>query len=65
MLVCVRWHAAYPLSLRHVEEMMIERGVFVDLFTVAPGKWRLCKYWSRMEFLWLSMSIHRTNTITQ
>ena len=25
MLVCVRWSAAYPLSLRHIEEMMIER----------------------------------------
>jgi transposase-like protein len=22
MLVCVRWYAAYPLSLRHIEEMM-------------------------------------------
>jgi len=28
MLTCVRWYAAYPLSLRHVEEMMAERGVF-------------------------------------
>ena len=26
MLVCVRWYAAYPLSLRHIEEMMAERG---------------------------------------
>ena len=25
---------AYPLSLRHVEEMMQERGVFVDHSTV-------------------------------
>ena len=30
MLVCVRWYAAYPLSLRHLEEMMAERGVEVD-----------------------------------
>jgi len=30
MLVRVRWYAAYPLSLRHVEEMMAERGMFVD-----------------------------------
>lgn len=30
MLVCVRWYAAYPLSLRHIEEMMAERGVVVD-----------------------------------
>ena len=32
MLVCVRW--AYPLSLRHIEEMMTERGVVVDHATV-------------------------------
>jgi len=34
MLVCVRWYAAYPLSLRHIEEMMAERSVFVDHATV-------------------------------
>ena len=34
MLICVRWYVAYPLSLRHVEEMMQERGVFVDHSTV-------------------------------
>jgi transposase-like protein len=34
MLVCVRWYAAYPLSPRHIEEMMAERGVFVDHTTV-------------------------------
>lgn len=27
MLTCVRWYVAYPLSLRHIEEMMHERGV--------------------------------------
>ena len=34
MLTCVRWYAAYPLSLRHIEEMMTERRVFVDHATV-------------------------------
>ena len=34
MLTCVRWYAAYPLSLRHIEEMMQERGVCVDHATV-------------------------------
>ena len=34
MLVWVRWYAAYPLSFRHIEEMMIERGMFVDHSTV-------------------------------
>ena len=39
MLTCVRWYVAYPLSLRHVEEMMQERGVFVDHSTV--HRWAL------------------------
>ena len=30
ILACIRWYAAYPLSYRHLEEMMEERGVFVD-----------------------------------
>ena len=34
MLTCVRWYVAYPLSLRHIEEMMTERGVHVDHATV-------------------------------
>jgi transposase-like protein len=39
MLTCVRWYAAYPLSLRHIEEMMAERGVFVDHATL--HRWAL------------------------
>jgi putative transposase len=34
MLVCVRWYAAYALSVRNREEMMAERGVLVDHTTV-------------------------------
>jgi transposase-like protein len=34
MLVCVRWYAAYPVSLLQIEEMMAERGVFVEHATV-------------------------------
>ena len=34
MLVCVRWYVPYPLSLRHIEEMMAERDVVVDHTTV-------------------------------
>jgi putative transposase len=30
ILRCVRWYVAYPLSLRHLEEMMAERGIAVD-----------------------------------
>jgi len=39
MLVCVRWYAAYSLSLRNLEEMMAERGVVVDHSTV--HRWAL------------------------
>jgi transposase-like protein len=39
ILVCIRWYAAYPLSLRHIEEMMEERGVRVDHSTIS--RWAL------------------------
>lgn len=39
MLLCVRWYAAYALSLRNLEEMMAERGVQVDHATV--HRWAL------------------------
>lgn len=39
MLTCVRWYVAYPLSLRHIEEMMAERGVPVDHATI--HRWSL------------------------
>jgi putative transposase len=35
IMVCIRWYAAYPLSCRHLEEMMEERGVSVDHSTVS------------------------------
>ena len=46
MLVCVRWYAAYPLSLRSIEEIMAERGVAVDHATVHRWtvKIRFCSY---------------------
>ncbi|KAF7964013.1 hypothetical protein AWV80_03225 [Cupriavidus sp. UYMU48A] len=30
ILLCVRWYVAYSLSLRNLEEMMVERGIEVD-----------------------------------
>ena len=39
MLTCVLWYVAYPLSLRHIEEMMHERSVFVDHTTI--HRWSL------------------------
>ena len=40
MLTCVRWYAAYPLSLRHIEEMMQKRGVFVEFRTRRDLRYR-------------------------
>jgi putative transposase len=34
ILTCVRWYVAYPLSDRHVEALMAERGVSVDHATL-------------------------------
>ncbi len=34
ILMGVRWYLAYPLSYRHVEELMEERGVAVDHATI-------------------------------
>ncbi|MGF6507118.1 transposase-like protein [Paraburkholderia sp. 32] len=39
ILLCVRWYVAYPLSLRHLEQMMAERGISVDYSTV--HRWAL------------------------
>ena len=41
ILLCVRWYVAYPLSLRHLEEMMAERGIAVDYSTVRRWALRL------------------------
>jgi transposase-like protein len=34
VLLCIRWYAAHPLSYRHIEEMLDERGVSVDHSTI-------------------------------
>ena len=34
ILLCVRWYLAYGRSLRNLEEMMTERGIFVDHATI-------------------------------
>jgi putative transposase len=34
ILLCVRWYVAYSLSLRNLEEMMVEHGIEVDHSTV-------------------------------
>jgi putative transposase len=46
MLTGVRWYVAYPLSTRHVEELMRERGVHVDHSTI--NRW-VIKYSPQLE----------------
>src|SRR5262249_30879306 len=46
ILTGVRWYVAYPLSYRHVEELMEERGVSVDHATLQ--RW-VVKYSPQLE----------------
>jgi putative transposase len=46
ILMGVRWYVAYPLSTRHVEELMEERGVHVDHSTI--NRW-VIKYSPLLE----------------
>src|SRR5436853_1279198 len=46
ILMGVRWYGAYPLSTRHVEEIMLECGVHVDHSTI--NRWVL-KYGPQLE----------------
>jgi putative transposase len=46
ILTCVRWYLAYPLSSRHIEELMQERGVSVDHATI--NRW-VVKYSPQLE----------------
>jgi putative transposase len=46
ILMGVRWYVAYPLSYRHVEELMEERGVPIDHATIQ--RW-VVKYSARLE----------------
>jgi hypothetical protein len=46
ILMGVRWYLAYPLSYRHVEELMEERGVPIDHATIQ--RW-VVKYSPQLE----------------
>jgi putative transposase len=46
ILMGVRWYLAYPLSTRHVEELMAERGVALDHATI--NRW-VIKYSPQLE----------------
>ena len=54
ILLCLRWNLAYSLSLRNLEEMMLDRGIKVDYSTI--HRWVL-----RLSLLLLKISKkHRT-----
>lgn len=46
ILMGIRWYLAYPLSTRHVEELMKESGVNVDYSTI--NRW-VIKYSPQLE----------------
>lgn len=44
ILLCISWYAAYPLSYRHLEEMLEERSVCVDHSSI--NRWAIrCLCW--------------------
>ena len=45
--VCARWYLTYPLSYRHIEEIMKERGIEVDHSTLP--RWVL-KYTPQLKW---------------
>ena len=49
ILVCIRWYAVYPLSYRHIEEIMEERGVFVDHSLLTAGQSAFCRYLKKLS----------------
>src|SRR5262245_34788499 len=65
ILMGVRWYVAYPLSTRHVEELMLERGVHVDHSTI--NRW-VIKYSPQLEetfhrrkrLVWVSWRLDET-----
>ena len=66
LLTCVRWYVAYPLSTRHVEELMEERGVSVDHATIncrvvqlSPQREEACH--RRKQPVWISWRLDETD----
>ena len=65
LLMGVRWYVAYPLSTRHVEELMEERGVEVDHSTINQWVIRYSPqleevFYRRKRPVWVSWRIDET-----
>src|SRR2546429_4764246 len=66
ILMGVRWYVAYPLSTRHVEELVEERGVEVDHSTMnrwvikySPPREEACHH--RKRPVWVSWRMDETS----
>src|SRR5437660_3634369 len=66
ILMGVRWYVAYPLSTRHVEELMEERGVEVDHSTI--NRWVIKSspqleedFHGRKRPVWVSLRMDETS----
>jgi len=60
ILVCIRWYVAYPLSYRHLEEMMAERGVSVDHVLARPADLTDRRAWFVLLFAY-GIGLHRAS----
>ena len=61
ILTCIRWYVAYPLSTRHVEELMRERGVPVDHATVICGSIRAAGSHDALRHKWRPETTQNTH----
>ncbi len=43
ILLCVRWYLRYSLSYRDLEEMMRERGLYIDHTTISVRRFGVCE----------------------
>lgn len=43
ILVCMLWNVAYPLSLRHIEEMLVKLGVLRTIRRCINGPLSCCQ----------------------
>jgi putative transposase len=59
LLMGVRWYLAYPLSYRHVEELLKERGVPTD--HAAMQRWLEEAFHRRKRPVWVSWRMHETS----
>jgi transposase-like protein len=66
ILMGVRWYVAYPLSYRHVEELMEERGVAVDHATIQRSVVKYSPlleeaFYRRKRPVWISWRMDETS----